>query len=261
MKDNIEKLAGIVEITRGRFDRLTVLRDFFEVIALAISNCFDPVHLAERRDRAAKVYAKYTENERAKLDEYFSTLAEICQHNLRFGYCPDLLGRLYEKYGHNSKEQEMTPDGISKICNRIVLQPEKQIAERGFVTLADLTCGSGGLFLQGAELMIREGYDITSQLEVFANDVNPRCVHMAYIQASLYGIPAVISQTDIFPLQEADRWYTPTFISGDWVWRNPLNHTTARNRDDEMLKMMTHPMYAAIRRIEGWPERRNNPHD
>lgn len=78
-----------------------------------------------------------------------------------------------------------------------------------------MTCGSGGLLFQAVGQMIEKGYDITNELVVFANDVNPRSVHMAYIQLSMYGIPAVVSRTDIFALQEADRWYTPAYIIGE----------------------------------------------
>lgn len=252
MSRDIDKLACIAEITRGRIDRLAIFRDFFEVFAIIISNSFDPVHFDARRERAEEICDQYTRAEQAQFGKYFDELTCLYGQNLKRGNLPDLLGRIYERYGHLSPDQELTPNEIAEIMQRIALQPERQIAKRGFVELYEPTSGSGGLIFQAAEIMLAKGYNIVDKLVVFANDVNSRSVHMAYIQASLYSIPAVITQADLFSLQETDRWYTPAFILGDWVWRRPFNHTTARNRDDELLKMVTHPMYAAIRHMEGW---------
>lgn len=252
--NDIDKLAEIANITRGRIERLTVFRDFFELLAIMISNNFDPVHFSSRHERAEEIRKTYSEAEMGQFRMYFNILSEMLANNLKHKELPDVLGRLYEKHGYLSSEQELSPDSISEICHRITINPEEQIAKHGFVEYAEPTCGSGGLLFKGAELMLQRDYNIINTLVVFGNDVNSRSVHMAYTQASMYCIPAVITQADIFTLQEADRWYTPAYILGNWVWRRPLGHTTGRNRDDEMLKMMTDPTYAAIRRIWGWPK-------
>jgi hypothetical protein len=38
-------------------------RDFFEMLAIRISNAFDPVHLEKRRSRIAEIIGKYTNAE------------------------------------------------------------------------------------------------------------------------------------------------------------------------------------------------------
>jgi len=252
-KEKLKGLAEIPEITNGRIERLTVFRDFFELLAIRISNGVDPVHLAQRHEFALKTSEKYTEAELDEFERYFSDLLDIYAYNLKSGNLDDVLGRLYEKHGHLSREQELTPDGISIVISRILMNIEKIIEQKGFLTLGDSTCGSGGIPLKVAEEMLLKGYNLTNNLVVLANDINSRSVHMAYIQLSMYGIPAVVTQADILSLSEDTRWYTPIYILGNWVWRSPVGHTTARNRDDELLKMMTHPIYTAIRRIEGWP--------
>lgn len=42
-----------------------------------------------------------------------------------------------------------------------------------------------------------------------AQDIDIRCVWMAYIQLSLYGIPAMVIHGNTLTMEEWDRWYTP----------------------------------------------------
>lgn len=73
---------------------------------------------------------------------------------------------------------------------------------------------------------------------------------MTYIQLALYGVPAVVIRGDVLTLQEYDRWYTPAYLLGKWVWRAPQPFGTRMNESDERLKMLEEPMYAAFRLAE-----------
>jgi hypothetical protein len=72
---------------------------------------------------------------------------------------------------------------------------------------------------------------------------------MAYIQLSLYGIPAVIIRGETLSLKEYTRWYTPAYILGNWVWKSPFSLTGGKSHDDEVLKRMTDPLYNALRSL------------
>jgi len=78
-------------------------------------------------------------------------------------------------------------------------------------------------------------------------DLDIHCVLMAYIQLSLYGIPAVVLHGNTITTEEFDRWYTPIYILDRWVWRKPLGMTGKRSLDDEKLKVCQEPMYGLIR--------------
>ena len=237
--NDIEKLSYVMTIGNGKYERSNLAFDFFAMLAIRISNACDPVHLEARKNKLIRIMAKYTHEELIAFEEYISLLIDILQRNLSAWDLEDTLGRMYEKYGKLSSSQELTPKGIANLMSKIVICPETQVANKGYVTVTDPTCGSGGTFLATAQRMMELGHNPVTQMVVLANDVNPRAVHMAYIQASFYGIPAVITQADILTLDEVARWYTPAYILGNWIWRAPLTHTSERNASDEMLKRVS----------------------
>ena len=247
---DIEHLSGITRITNGRRDRLELLRDFFELSAIRISNSVDPTHFEERHNRALKTMEQYNEEELQQFGKYYLDLVSICTQNLSRGEYPDVLGRLYEQYGHIEPSSELTPHSIPEIMSYISLDAEGQMKRNGFVELADQCCGSAVMTLRAAQILARQGLNPSNDFISFSTDKNSRCINMAYIQLSLHGIPAVLSHADILTLEETDRWYTPMHLLGNWIWRRPMNHTTARNLHDERLKMITEPMYGALRSLQ-----------
>lgn len=64
------------------------------------------------------------------------------------------------------------------------------------------------------------GLNHTKQVLVVTSDIDERCVLMAYIQLSLYGVPAVIIQQNSLSMQTYGApWFTPVFIFDGWTWR------------------------------------------
>ncbi len=80
-----------------------------------------------------------------------------------------------------------------------------------------------------AEAMRAEGINYQRQLHVTAIDIDPRAVHMAYIQFSLLHVPAEVVVGDSLALEVRDRWFTPAHILGGWGARTLL----ARSRHAE----------------------------
>ena len=50
-------------------------------------------------------------------------------------------------------------------------------------------------------------------------------------------------------LEEWSRWYTPVYITDNWIWRQTCGNKGGIYADDESLKMIFSPQYAAIRKI------------
>src|SRR5579863_8704513 len=46
-------------------------------------------------------------------------------------------------------------------------------------------------------------------LHVTAVDVDPKCVHMTYLQLSLLHVPAIVVHGNSLSLEEFGHWYTP----------------------------------------------------
>ena len=50
-----------------------------------------------------------------------------------------------------------------------------------------------------------------------AVDIDPRAVHMAYIQLALMHIPAVVVVGNSLSMEMREHWYTPAHILGGWT--------------------------------------------
>ena len=68
--------------------------------------------------------------------------------------------------------------------------------------------------------MSRAGCNPNTQALVVANDLDERCVHMCYIQLSLYGIPAIVQRQNSLTQELYDApWFTPVFLIDGWAWK------------------------------------------
>ncbi len=252
-------LLNVTKITRGRIYQQQVFRDFVAYCAFELSCRTDPVHVEERRKQQGIVTKDYTAQECKEFMEVFKQLtAEICQ-NLKRGQYVDLLGPIHQRFHPKSGplKQNFTPPDIAQLLGRIILH-DAQFPDSGYFTCNEPTCGSGILCLKYAEALSRQGYNPCEQLVIQASDIDSHCVHMTYLQLSLYGIPAVIIQGDVLSLKEFDRWYTPLYILRKWVWREPMPFSSGRSKSDELLKMASEPWYAAARYAETFLCRKEN---
>ena len=67
---------------------------------------------------------------------------------------------------------------------------------------------------------IRElGINYQKHLHVTAVDVDPKCVHMTYLQLSLLHVPAIVVHGNSLSLEEFGHWYTPAHIMDGWDWK------------------------------------------
>lgn len=246
-----DTLLNTTKLTRGRIHQGQVFCDFLAYCACELSNRTDPIHLEERKEHQKSIAKNYTPQE---LETFMSTFrqpaAEVAK-NVDMGEYTDLLGFVYQQLHPKSGplKQDFTPPDIGRLMSRIAFQGE-ELPEEGYFTCNEPTCGSGVLCLEFAENLLRQGYNPCEQLVIQASDLDSQCVHMTYLQLSLYGIPAVIIQGDVISLKEYDRWYTPIYIWRKWVWRQPMPFSTGRSKSDELLKMASEPWYAAVRCTE-----------
>jgi hypothetical protein len=64
------------------------------------------------------------------------------------------------------------------------------IGDHGFVTAMEPACGAGSMVIALAEAMRNLGINYQRHLHVTAIDIDPRAIHMAYVQFSLLHVPA-----------------------------------------------------------------------
>ena len=80
-----------------------------------------------------------------------------------------------------------------------------------------------------AQAMRDIGHNYQRHLHVTAIDIDPRAIHMAYIQFSLLHIPAHLMVGNVLSGEIQDHWFTPAHILGRWTARLALRQraTTA----------------------------------
>lgn len=60
-----------------------------------------------------------------------------------------------------------------------------EVERKGFVTVAEPSCGSGGMVIAFAEAMKKEGVNFQGAMHATCTDIDLKCAHMAYVQLSL----------------------------------------------------------------------------
>ncbi|WP_205921948.1 class I SAM-dependent methyltransferase [Rhizobium leguminosarum] len=96
---------------------------------------------------------------------------------------------------------------------------QKHINQRGYITAQEPAVGAGATIIALAEAIKDLGINYQQHLHVTAIDVDPRAVHMAYIQFSLMHIPAQVIVGDTLRLEFREDWFTPAHIMGFWSGR------------------------------------------
>ncbi len=188
-KDLIDKIKQLGE----SHSVWNVYEDFLAMSAISISNAVDRCHFEEREKMYFDIIKKYKKQE---LDLFPSMLADLVMELQRFSEAPrDVLGEIFHELElHNRyKGQFFTPNHISEFMGEVTLQGKnKTIEENGYITVYEPCAGSGTLILGFANAMNKSGYNPQNQMLVTAVDIDIKCVHMTYLQLSLYGIPAIV---------------------------------------------------------------------
>lgn len=224
----------------------TVFTDYITLITCAISNSVDKLHFDEREQTYINIMKKYTQQEGKMFAEIHYKIIEILNNEL---YQNDVLGELYHalNLSNSWNGQFFTPIHIAHLMARMTLgNVEKEISEKGYITINEPTCGSGVMIIAAANAMFHNKFNPSQNMCVYAVDNDIRCVMMTYIQLSYLGIPAVVVHGDSLKVEEYSRFYTPIYILGGWLWRNPVSMTDKICEDDIKLSKMKNPIFELL---------------
>ena len=202
-------------------DNYTVISDFFEMSAIAIRNNVD--HGRERdkyEQRYLQIVKKYKSEQ---LDLFVNALAVFSGwiKKAMDGDIPfrDFAGEIYMDSGTSNGKagQFFTPYHVSKLmaeCNFDKDKLKAEIAEDPdrVITIAEPTCGAGGLIVAAIDVLKDAGINYAWNAFVDCGDIDARCVHMTYLTLSLLGVPAVVRRGDALMLDYSETWYTPAYI-------------------------------------------------
>ena len=200
-KKNLEKLIQGMGSTHSTWK---VFEDFLEISAISVSNAVDRGPWDEREKEYLSIVSRYSKPE---LEQYHYT------------------------------GQFFTPQHISEFMGKIAaIDVGRTIDEYGYCSVLEPASGSGTMVLGFAQAMKEQGYNYQKQLLAQAVDIDIRCVHMTYLQLSLYGIPAVVIHGNSLSMEEWSHWKTPMYLLGGW----PI-HSAFQQRYEEKNEIDSTP--------------------
>ena len=209
-KAAFEKLFRRMAPERHRYD---VFRDFVTLAACALHN-----GLWQEPGREADYLAiigRYKAADQKAFPQLLAHLVTILDPEPR-----DMLGPLYMEMEVASRDQGQffTPPEVSEMMARI--QGVDHLLEtQPFVTLSEPACGAGGMVLAVVKTLIQAGYDPARTLWVQAWDIDRLAALMAYVQLSLWNVPAEIVVGNTLSLEVREVWHTPAHHLGLWASR------------------------------------------
>ena len=229
--------AGIIKGLKtlsSRHSLWSVFEDWLKVCAISISNAVDWNHREEREQQYLETINKYTPNEQKILVETFSELVVALEREHTKGGPMDLLGKVFHALELHNKYhgQFFTPFHICEFMGHIALGDGGEagnavsgaLSEKGYVSVCEPCVGSGGMVLGFAKAMYLEKLNYCEQMVAYCCDIDIKCVYMAYLQLSLYGIPAVIIHGNSLTLEEWSQWYTPMYMVNGWPLRERVSN-------------------------------------
>lgn len=202
-------------------DHYSVIRDFFEMSAIAIRNNVDHGKEWEAYEQRYLSIAKTYKRE--QLDLFVSALAVFTGwiQKAMDGDVPfrDFAGEIYMQSGTSNDKsgQFFTPYSVSKMMAEVNVDKDKLKAEIAadpdkVITIGEPTCGAGGLIVACIDVIKDAGINYAWNAFVDCGDIDARCVHMTYLTLSLLGVPAVVRRGDALALKYSETWYTPAYL-------------------------------------------------
>ncbi len=243
----VKEMADIILKIAYRHGTATVFNDFILMSAYAISNAVDKLHFKEREQSYSDVVKKYNKDE---LEGFVQLNAKLICGLEECMYTVDILGELFASLGqwNGNNGQFFTPMSVSQAMAKMLINSSDEIIEKkGYITVMEPTCGSGGLVLAAANTLSEMKLNPTKVMCICAVDNDIRCAMMTYIQLSYLGLPAVVIHGDSLCAKEYSRFYTPIYILDGWLRKEKMSITDAISIDDEKMKSMMAPVYPVIK--------------
>ena len=224
--DNCTDIIKKLKLLGSKYSIWSVFEDWLAICAISISNSVDLNHWEERENQYLKIINKYTSNEQEILAEAFSELIVALQKECDINGPTDLLGKVFHTLElHNKyRGQFFTPSNVCNLMGEISAgnidnSVDEALSKKGYLTVYEPCVGSGGLVLGFANSMYRKKLNYCKQIAAYCCDIDIKCVYMAYIQLSLYGIPAVVVHGNSLTVEEWSKWYTPIYLLDGWPLR------------------------------------------
>ena len=244
--DRMREIIKDFQTIGYKHDISTAFTDYITLASCAISNSVDKLHYDEREKLYGRTIKKYTEEERKLIKEIHNKIIGVMGECL---YQKDVLGELFHKLNLSNSwnGQFFTPFHIAEFMAMVTVgNLSDEMKDKGYATICEPTCGSGVMIIAAANAVYNAKLNPSENICVLAVDNDIRCAMMVYIQLSYLGIPAVVVHGDSLQVKEYSRFYTPVYMIGDWLWKQPMSLTDNICDDDIKLRSMGNPLLKLI---------------
>ena len=240
---NAKKEAQTIQGTKQEFLKIfremcysrstwQVWADLISMIACTLANSTDPDKEGARYLDREREYRQCAER-LGGVDKpalCMSVIVEALERNPE----QDFLGELFMELelGNHWKGQFFTPYCVCKAMSSIVAgDVDKQIEERGYISVCDPACGAGATLIATVSDMKLSKYNFQNHVLFVGQDIDRVAGMMCYIQLSLLGCAGYICIGDtlknpmaghvLFPQEREGQelWIMPMFRLGAWQWR------------------------------------------
>lgn len=201
-----EKIIKRIQAISGKYNPHEIFADWVKFMALAFANqvSFD----VGRENEYVETVAKYTQEEMAQIMEMCAWLIEWADEEYT-----DMLGHIYMhlEMGNSRVGQFFTPYHICQLMS----QTQEYTSDP--MVINEPSCGAGGNIIAVAETMKKRGINYQKNVLAECQDIDIRAVYMCYVQLSLYGVPAIVYQTNTLSDPKGEhsgtgRLYTPEYL-------------------------------------------------
>lgn len=204
-----------------------VFTTFLELTALCLSIETDPMTCSERKQRYEEIMKTLDEQATTAYARMAADLFMAVQMSMEAPY--DILGSIFMdlRLSNEWNGQFFTPDNVCRMM--AMMAGVDHLPEKGCATINEPTCGSGAMVLGAVYAMNQRNQDFQRHALFIAQDIDIRCVWMAYIQLWMYQIPAVVIHGDTLAMEEWSRWYTPFVTCVEQPEQDTVEETAAQS--------------------------------
>ncbi len=216
--------------------RYKVFEDFVTMSAISLHNAGLP--------KESYVFKKYEQEyldiilqyNKADQQAFSQCLAKLVTVMDKAGTPQDILGQIYMNmdFGEAQQGQFFTPDCVSQLMAQVTMGSVlENLKNKPFVTVAEPTCGAGGMLLAVVNEVIKQGYNPAQSLWIQAVDISRIAGLMCYVQLSLWNVPAQVIIGDSLRLDYREILYTPAHRI--YLWDIRLRNAQAERYASDII--------------------------
>lgn len=198
--DHMREFFKLADSLGPEHDRNRAVRLFLEAAFCAL-----------RRDEDGYAAVMKQFRKPAKAKEVLGKMLGVTALALHYDPGRDFLGQVVMEAAQNKHAgQFFTPPDLCRVVAALTAI-DLDAPRGGILRVDEPASGSGGMVLAKAELLTQRGIDLADTVFRLA-DIDIKCVHAAFVQTTLCGIPAVVYHANSLTLETWGAYPNPAYV-------------------------------------------------